>query len=101
MIPFGSVGGCHSRVAEEAVTFMKVTFCGGSDGSECQGTNLDMRITLGEKKFFVLFFFVKVLCVTCIYCGETNMNDHSSVSQSGPAGHRGVVATLRVHINYD
>lgn len=85
MIPFGSVGGCHSRVTEEAVTFIKVTFCGGSDGSESQGTNLDVRITFGEKKFFVLF--VKVLRVTCICGGETNRNDHSSVSQSGPAGH--------------
>lgn len=43
MIPFGSVGGCHSRVTEEAVTFIKDTFCGGSDGSESQGTNLDVR----------------------------------------------------------
>ena len=29
----GSVGGCHSKVTEEAVTFTKVTFCGGSNGS--------------------------------------------------------------------
>lgn len=36
MIPLGSVGGCHSKVTEEAVTFAKVTFCGGSNGSESQ-----------------------------------------------------------------
>lgn len=40
MIPFGSIGGCHSRATEEAVTFVKVTFCGGSDGSESQGTKM-------------------------------------------------------------
>lgn len=55
MIPFGSVGGCHSRVTEEAVTFIKVTFCGGSDGSESQGTNLDMRIMFSDNKFFMFF----------------------------------------------
>lgn len=55
MIPFGSVGGCHSRVTEEAVTFLKVTFCGGSDGSESQGTNLDMRIMFSDNKFFMFF----------------------------------------------
>lgn len=55
MIPFGSVGGCHSRVTEEAVTFIKVTFCGGSAGSESQGTNLGMR-TFGEKKLFLFIF---------------------------------------------
>lgn len=57
MIPFGSVGGCHSRVTEEAVTFIKVTFCGGSAGSGSQGTKLDMR-TFGEKKFFVIYLFI-------------------------------------------
>lgn len=35
----GSVGGCHSKVTEEAVTFAKVTFCGGSNGSESQGAH--------------------------------------------------------------
>lgn len=62
MIPFGSVGGCHSRVTEEAVTFIKVTFCGGSVGSGSQETDLDMEPFGEEKKLLLLlffFFFVK------------------------------------------
>lgn len=40
MTPFGSVGGCHSKVTEEAVTLVKVTFCGGSNGSGGQDTKV-------------------------------------------------------------
>lgn len=46
MIPFGSVGGCHSKVTEEAVTFVKVTFCGGSNGSESQDTKVRREINV-------------------------------------------------------
>lgn len=56
MIPFGSVGGCHSRVTEEAVTFIKVTFRGGPDGSGSPGANFDVRVTFGEKKKLCVVF---------------------------------------------
>lgn len=42
----------------------------------------------------------KILPVTCIYGGETDINHHSSISQSGPAGDWGIVVTLWVDINY-
>lgn len=32
--------------------------------------------------------------ITCINGGEADVDQHSSVSQPGPAGDRGIVATL-------
>lgn len=53
IIPFGSVGGCHSRVTEEAVTFVKVTFCGGSNGSDAKKTQtLETTMMFSVKKCF-------------------------------------------------
>lgn len=80
IIPFGSVGGCHSRVTEEAVTFVKVTFCGGLNGSDAKGMQ-----KLETTMMFSVKNLSKVLPVTCIYGGETDINHHSSISQSGPA----------------
>lgn len=53
IIPFGSVGGCHSRVTEEAVTFVKVIFCGGLNGSDAKGTQkLGTTMMFSVKKCF-------------------------------------------------
>lgn len=108
MIPFGSVGGCHRKVTEEAVTFVKVTFCGGSSGSERQVTNVErenVRLTSEKsrnklKRKEKLSKMLKQLFSTCIGGGEADVDHHSSISQPGPAGHGGIVATLCVDINY-
>lgn len=63
MIPLGSVGGCHSKVMEEAVTFAKVTFCGGSNGSESQAaqtqrTHMNIQeVRTTSYKFMVKKYF--------------------------------------------
>lgn len=97
MIPLGSVGGCHSKVIEEAVTLATVTFWGGSDGSESQTErNLDEKIStynVWKDKYFICE------ASTCICGGKADVDQHSSISQSGPAGDRGIVETLWVHIN--
>ena len=37
------------------------------------------------------------LSLTCICGGEADVDQHASISQSGPAGDRRIVATLWVH----
>lgn len=41
----------------------------------------------------------KILSSTCICGGKADVDYHSSIAQSGPAGDRRIVATLWVHIN--
>lgn len=103
MIPLGSVGGCHIKVTEEAVTFTTVTFCGGSNGSERRDRRLKHYSQM-HKENGILYASqqrkpaVKV-CSTCFSGGEADIDQHSSVSQSGPAGDGGIIATLWVHVN--
>lgn len=104
MIPFGSVGGCHIKVTEEAVTFTTVTFCGGSNGSERRDRRLTQHYIEMHKEKFILHVRQQIkpavtVCSTCFCGGEADRDQHSSVSQSGPAGDRGIVATFWVHIN--
>lgn len=100
MIPLGSTGGSHSKVTEEAVTFATVTFCGGSNGSEnktqtkCEKTRKN-NIPFGKNNTVICqtgFF----LSSTCKHGGKSDVDHHSFISFSGPAGDGGIVLTLRV-----
>ncbi len=83
MIPLGSVGGCHSKVTEEAVTFAKVTFCGGSNGSESQGakTRTHRQKCSGNVKILIQIH-CEEYCqnVLDIYCQKSIENDQVPAS---------------------
>lgn len=78
MIPFGSAGGCQNKVIEEAVTFAMVIFCGGV----LPGQEYKTLKKKTERKPKV----VKYLFNTCMRSGEANVDQNSTIAQSGPAG---------------